>query len=207
MAKWGQMTAKTRSETPFRGVPQYSATISSAPVERSRRRESPVSPPLPHAPRAPRRQRPGSRRSPAHARRGRRFESLALRKICPRQSPLTITGAKLLQPCGARLRIIGRLISCPSFYDFLGAWIYDLIANPGDHPRLEDLEARRLVAREYHPLVVTRELRGRVAAGLSNGTWPSFLLASVSKRRTPHAAANWPASSGPFFQDRAEARG
>jgi hypothetical protein len=81
-----------------------------------------------------------------------------------------MTGAKLLQPRGARLRIIGRLISCPSFYDFLDAWIYDLTPTQAITQALEDLEARRLLARDHHPRVVARERRGRVAAGRSNGT-------------------------------------
>jgi hypothetical protein len=41
------------------------------------------------------------------------------------------------------LRIVGRLIFCPSFYDFLDAWIYDLTPTQAITQALEDLKARR----------------------------------------------------------------
>jgi hypothetical protein len=56
-------------------------------------------------------------------------------------------GAKLLQPRGARLRIIGRLISCPSLR-FLKCVDLRSHANPGDHPsagRPQSAEAPLLV--------------------------------------------------------------
>ena len=50
---------------------------------------------------------------------------------------------EVFAPRDARLRIIGRLISCLSFYDFLDAWIYDLTPTQAITQALEDLKARR----------------------------------------------------------------